>query len=234
MKNPVGSGSSHASACARVAARFRTGWLRLYVASKLRSDPAYPAAYELLRDSGEPLLDIGCGLGLLAFYLRERDFRAPVTGLDSDPRKIARAREITENNYEALDFQVQDIREATIRFSGNVALLDLVHYLNPVAQETLLRRLQNQIAPGGLLLLRDCPRDYNARFWMTYLAERFAQGVSWIASPQLHFPSRESINSCFGNSEFSCECRPLWGTTPFNNHLFIFRRNRPAVVPAVE
>jgi len=198
----------------------------------LRSDPVYPAAYELLRNSDEPLLDIGCGLGLLAFYLRERDFYAPITGIDSDRRKIVRARATADGNYESLQFHEQDVRESMFPFSGNIAVLDLIHYLTSAAQKDLLGRLRSQVAPGGLLLLRDCPRDANARFCLTYLAERFAQVTTWAAAPQLHFPTRESINSCFENGVFSRECRPLWGGTPFNNHLFIFRRNQEALPPA--
>ena len=54
-----------------------------YAGRKLRRDPIFPAAYELLRESNEPLLDVGCGVGLLAFYLRERNFLAA----DQRPRQ---------------------------------------------------------------------------------------------------------------------------------------------------
>src|ERR1700682_5527064 len=72
MENPRDEMTAHKTACARVAARFPRGWLRSYAKSKLRRDPIFPEAYELLHDSKGPLLDVGCGVGLLAFYLRER------------------------------------------------------------------------------------------------------------------------------------------------------------------
>jgi 2-polyprenyl-3-methyl-5-hydroxy-6-metoxy-1,4-benzoquinol methylase len=105
----------------------------------------------------------------------------------------------------------------------------------PEAQQTsLLVRLAQCVAPGGLLVIRDCPRDNSARFWMTCVAEKFAQVVSWNVSTSFHFPSRESIAAAFGETEFERESRPLWGKLPFNNHLFIFRRRAFATVPAGE
>ncbi|MGH7935523.1 MAG: hypothetical protein ACREF8_00755, partial [Chthoniobacterales bacterium] len=104
----------------------------------------------------------------------------------------------------------------------------------PDEQVQLLERLVPRVAPGGMLVIRDCPRDENPRFWLTFLAERFAQTTTWIVAAPLHFPTRERICSPFSPNEFSRSVEPLWGRTPFNNHLFIFRRRAAAAVPAGE
>jgi 2-polyprenyl-3-methyl-5-hydroxy-6-metoxy-1,4-benzoquinol methylase len=88
METLRGNAAEHERACARVAVQFSQRWLRHYARGKLRRDPIYPAAYDLLGHSAEPILDVGCGVGLLAFYLRERGCRQPVLGLDVDARKI--------------------------------------------------------------------------------------------------------------------------------------------------
>ena len=109
-------------------------------------------------------------------------------------------------------------------FSGNIALFDVLHYMLLTEQKSLLSRLAPCVAPGGLVVIRDCPRDNSPRFWMTCLAEKFAQIVSWNLNTSFHFPSRERIAEAFNENEFECESRPLWGTLPFNNYLFVFRR----------
>jgi 2-polyprenyl-3-methyl-5-hydroxy-6-metoxy-1,4-benzoquinol methylase len=234
MENRQGDANEHETACARVAAQFSPLWLRTYVGSKLRNDPVYPAAYELLRNSAEPILDIGCGVGLLAFYLRERGCRQPVLGLDLDARKIGHGQRIAEAHYQDVDLRYQDVQQALPDFSGNIVLFDVLHYL-PLEQQTiLLAHLAERIAPGGVLVIRDCPRDNGPRFWMTYLAEKFAQVVSWNLNAPLHFPSRARISEAFAGGEFESESRPLWGKSPFNNYLFIFRRRARATVPAAE
>lgn len=228
MKNGnAAAAAEHERACARVARRFGELWLRIYAGKKLRSDPVFPAAFELLRASREPLIDVGCGVGLLGFYLRERGFELPIAGIDRDGRKIARAQAVADRNYRDLEFLEQDAGEHLER-SGSLALFDVLHYLRPNEQERLLARLVPRVAPGGMLVIRDCPRDTNTRFWLTYLAERFAQATTWNVRTPLHFPTRAAVAAHFSPNEFEQTIAPLWGRTPFNNHLFIFRRHATA------
>jgi SAM-dependent methyltransferase len=220
----------HEEACARVTDLFEERWLRLYVRRKLRGDPIYSVAFELLRDSDRPLIDLGCGVGLLPFYLRERNFRNPITGVDRDGRKIARAKSAARHRYRELVFAEQDVGHP-IPARGDVTIFDLLHYLSPNDQVRLLERVRTRLGPGGRLIIRDCPDDGNARFWLTHLAERFAQSTSWNIKTPLHFPPRARILAPFDLGEFSRSVEPLWGRTPFNNHLFIFQRRPAATVP---
>jgi 2-polyprenyl-3-methyl-5-hydroxy-6-metoxy-1,4-benzoquinol methylase len=237
--------AEHENACARVATQFPQRWLRHYVRGKLRRDRVYQAAYDLLRSSAAPILDVGCGVGLLAFYLRERACRQPVLGLDVDARKIRYGAKIAAGCYHDVDLRFHDVGEKIPDFSGNVALFDVLHYLPAAKQTALLSHLAACVEPGGLLIIRDCLRETRPRYWITWLAEKFAQAISWNLDSALHFPSRASINEVFAVAEFERESRPLWGASPFNNHIFIFRRGpgilpeprlngaeRPAAVPA--
>jgi 2-polyprenyl-3-methyl-5-hydroxy-6-metoxy-1,4-benzoquinol methylase len=221
----------HENACARVATQFAKPWLRGYVRGKLRRDRIYQAAYDLMANSAEPILDVGCGVGLLAFYLRERACRQPVIGLDLDARKIGYGAEIASNRYPDVDLRFHDVGKTVPNFSGNVVLFDVLHYLPPAAQRALLIRLARSVAPGGFLIIRDCPREPRLRYCMTWMAEKLAQAISWNIHSALHFPSRDSIDDAFEAEEFERESRPLWGASPFNNYLFIFRRHAAAVVP---
>jgi 2-polyprenyl-3-methyl-5-hydroxy-6-metoxy-1,4-benzoquinol methylase len=234
MENPRDETTAHAPACARVAERFPRGWLRSYVKSKLRRDPIFAEAYELLRGSDEPILDVGCGVGLLAFYLRERGCTQSITGLDVDARKIRHANDAAGDRYRDVSFCEHDVQEPIAEFSGNVALFDVLHYLPLTEQSALLSRLAQSVAPGGLLIIRDCPRDGSFRFSMTWLAEKFAQAISWNLNTPLDFPTRARIDEALSEAEFTREIRPLWGASPFNNHIFIFRPRVRSIVPAAE
>ena len=225
METLRGNAAEHENACARVAIQFRQRWLRNYVRAKLRRDRIYPAAYELLRSSPAPILDVGSGVGLLAFYLRERECRQPVLGLDVDARKIRYGAKIAARRYRDVDLRFHDVGKTVPHFSGNVALFDVLHYLPQRAQTVLLARLAERVAPGGLLIIRDSLREMRPRYWLTWLAEKFAQTISWNIDVALHFPSRASIDDVFDGREFERQSRPLWGASPFNNHIFIFRRS---------
>src|SRR2546423_8384914 len=120
--------AEHETACARVATQFRERWLRNYVRGKLRRDRIYPAAYDLLDSSAEPILDVGCGVGLLAFYLRERGCPQFVLGLDVDARKIRYGAEIAAGQYSDIDLRVHYLARTVTDFAGNVALFTVFHY----------------------------------------------------------------------------------------------------------
>ena len=60
------------------------------------------------------------------------------------------------------------------------------------------------------------------RYRATYAQETFARGVRWLKAKRLNFPRRETIVGAF--SGFESEIFPLWGRTPFNNYLFVFKR----------
>lgn len=225
---------THEEACRGVAALYEPRWLRHYASSKLRSDRVFATAFELLHGSREPILDVGCGVGLLPFYLRLRGCTQPVIGIDIDARKLERARAISAANFEGITFLEQDASGELPDASGNVTLFDVLHYLPPPKQQPLLASAALRVAPGAALLLRDCPRDGSARYYATHLAERFAQAVSWNIRVPLHFATREAIITPFKASEFTCEEQPMWGGGPFNNRLFVFRRRSSATIPPAE
>ena len=206
----------------RIAGQFDGRWLQGYARGKLRRDPVFAAAFDLLKDSPLPVLDVGCGVGLFEFYLRERGFLPPLVGLDFDAEKIAKAQHIAGRTYRDLAFSVGDVF-ATGDFRGHVALFDVLHYLPAAQQSALLAQLADHVAPGAFCLIRATPRDTNWRFRFTQMQEFFLRASRWMKSGARHYGNVEDILTPFRERGFHCEVRPLWGRTPFNSHFFAFR-----------
>jgi SAM-dependent methyltransferase len=206
---------------ARVAARYPTRFLRHYVRGKIAGDPLYAAVFERLRDSRDPILDVGCGAGFLALYLRERGIAVPIRGIDHDGTKIAIASQVAD---ESMSFVKGDARDAG-QWSGTVLLLDLLHYLDAEQQRHMLERAASQAAT---VVVRDAVNDGSWRYRVTYAQEVLARAIGWLNVERLHFPTRDAITRPF--VDFEAEVVPLWGRTPFNNYLFVFRRANRAVV----
>lgn len=201
-----------------IASRFESLFLRTYARSKLATDPLYDAVAERLRAHPHPLVDIGCGIGLMAFHLREHGFAAPITGIDHDASKIAQAQRAA---YDGIRFVTGDAREE-IPSGSSVLLLDVLHYFDEREQSRILENVARAVPPGGVAIIRDGVRDASWRYRATYAAEAFARGIRWIRAERLHFPTRERIVGAFEG--FDAAVTPLWGATPFNNYLFVFTK----------
>ena len=208
---------------ARIARRYKGRWLQGYARGKLRSDPAFAAAFEYLNPVPLPVLDVGCGIGLLEFYLRERGFAAPLHGFDFDAPKIVQAQRIAAAQDAAVTFTLGDAAQALPGARGHVVMLDVLHYLDAAAQRDLLARAAAHVAPGGLCLIRETPRDGSWRFRVTQGEELFIRSILWMKSGARHFPTIEEVIGPFEERGFSSQVIPLWGRTPFNSHLFILR-----------
>jgi len=208
---------------ARIASHFQGRFLQGYVNGKLKGDPVFAAACELLRETEQPLLDLGCGIGLLAFYLRENGFSPAITGVDFDSGKIARAQKAADAHYRDLQFETGDATTAR-GFSGTITIIDLLHYLDVEKQHALLVQATKMIAPGGLCIIRATPFSDHWRFRMTQAEEWFISKIRWMKSPAKHYLRIEEISAPFAAAGFEVEVRQLWGKTVFNSYLFVFRR----------
>jgi SAM-dependent methyltransferase len=202
-----------------IAAKYPSAFLRSYVRAKVRIDPVYAAVFERISGSTDPLLDVGCGVGVLAAYLRARGFTAPIRGIDHDERKVAVAREVVHDAA----FEVADARTA-IPTGGTVVLLDLLHYFRGGDQAAILAAAA---ATAATVIIRDAVRDGSWRYRLTYAQETFSRAVRWLRAERLHFPARDEITRPFAT--FDAEVVPLYGRTPFNNYLFVFRRSKPGM-----
>jgi len=205
----------------RIAGRFDSRFIQGYVRGKLRSDPVYPAVLERLRGVSGPILDIGCGVGLLGLYLREHGLDQEVRGIDFDERKVEAGRRVSAG-LRGLTLAQGDAR-ARIEFRGSVAMLDLLHYFTDEEQSRILGNAADYARPGDVIVIRDCIRDGTWRYRLTWLEETLATSIGWLRGERLNFPTREAIAHEFTRRGFSEEVVPLWGRTPFNNYLLTFR-----------
>lgn len=205
-----------------IAARYDTRFLRFYARSKLATDPLYDAVAQRLRGHLHPVVDVGCGIGLMAFHLREQGFTQPISGIDHDAAKIAEA---SRAAYDGIRFSTGDARDA-LPAGSSVLLLDVLHYFDAEEQSRILENVARAVPPGGVAVIRDAVRDGSWRYRATYAAELFARGIHWIRAERLHFPTRERIVGAFEG--FDVEVAPLWGATPFNNYLFLFTKKATA------
>ncbi|MBN8728617.1 MAG: class I SAM-dependent methyltransferase [Xanthomonadales bacterium] len=206
----------------RVASRFGSRLHRGYARNKLRLDPAYAAVAERIAASAQPLLDVGCGLGLLGFYLREKGYAGDYLGIDFDARKVDAGNAAAQGHDPRMRLVATEAASLP-EFSGHVALIDVLHYMPKVAQQQLLRDAAARVAPGALIIIRNVLREPGWRFRATVLEEHLIHAVRWIGTPAQHYPDRGEIEAPLRAAGLAVEMQPLWGRTPFNSYLIVAR-----------
>lgn len=196
-----------------------------YTLTKLRTDPLYPGVLDALRGCGAPLLDLGCGLGLLAHALRRDGQAMAYRGVDIDAPKIERARRIAARAALAdTRFDVVDLAAGYPPHAGSVAILDVLQFLTREQQATLLDASIAMLVPGSALVMRAALDDGGARIRRTRAGDRFAALTGWMPDRPKHYPTIDELRARFDAAGLAAEITPWFGNTPFNNWLIVARR----------
>ena len=196
---------------------YKGRWLRGYVDGKLRSDPVYAATAAIIAAHPAPVLDVGCGPGLLAHYLDARGIDVPYHGVDTDARKIAHARKAAQR-LPGARFEQADCLNLP-EWQGHVMLLDMLHYLDEYKQAQLLNAAIARLAPGASLVIRTVIRDHSWRFRMTQAEEAIIRGSRWIRGGVKHYPRIDDLLLPLRSAGLSVDRAPMFGHTPFNSFL---------------
>jgi 2-polyprenyl-3-methyl-5-hydroxy-6-metoxy-1,4-benzoquinol methylase len=131
---------------------------RHYAAWKLRLDPVYPMVVPKLKGRRE-VVDLGAGMGLLAFFLRAASPQTKVRCVEWDAEKANVARALL--NAQA-DVVTADARTADLGRPDAIVLMDVLHYTPIEEQRACLDRCVAALDADGLLLVRELDPEASA------------------------------------------------------------------------
>ena len=196
-----------------------------YALLKLRSDPLYPGVLNALRGSSAPLLDMGCGLGLLAQALRQDGQHMAYLGVDSDASKIQRATTAAgRTNLNDASFAPIDLLAELPAHHGSVAILDVLQYLPAAAQPGLLKRAAAMLSADARLVIRMTVADGSRRSGVSRVADRAANLIGWMRSRPRDYLDVDAVRAHLQQAGLTVSLTPLYGNTPFNNWLLVAER----------
>ncbi len=200
-------------------------WHYHYSRAKLGSDPLYPGVIDALRGSDAPLLDLGCGIGLLAHALRAAGVALPYRGIDNDTAKIAQARRAAEHSgLHAVEFARVDLAAGMPTHRGSVALLDVLQFVPRDAQESIVDAAIAMLVPGSRLVIRTGLDDGSRRARITRAVDAFSRLLGWMNSGPKRYPNADALHAKFDVAGLQSKFTPLYGNTPFNNWLVVATR----------
>ncbi len=196
-----------------------------YTRIKLRTDPLYPGVLAALREAPGPVLDLGCGLGLLAHALRADGQPRRYHGVDIDADKIARAGRIARRNgLHDARFEVVDLAARWPEHRGNVCILDMLQYLPEHVQAGMLQHAARMLMPDSKLVIRSALGDDSGRGRTSRITDLMAHFTGWMQEVPKRYPTRESLEHHLTSAGLAASFVPLYGNTPFNNWLIVAQR----------
>jgi SAM-dependent methyltransferase len=210
-----------------------------FARAKLSGDPVFRAVLErgLLLGRGH-ILDLGCGQGLLASWLRAAllcyesgswpqgwpPAPAPrsTRGIELNVRDVERARAALGPSC---DISQGDIRSADFGTTDAVVILDVLHYMKNEEQLQVLKRVRTALPARGLLLMRIGDADGGLRFrygqWVDKLVMLFRGHLSVNTHCRSAAQWRELLREC----GFEVQSIPMSEGTRFANVLLIGHAN---------
>lgn len=200
--------------------------LYYYSRAKLRTDPLYPGVIQALRGTTAPLLDVGCGIGLLAHALRAHGLSMPYRGIDIDAPKIAQARRGAKRaGLQDLAFDVVDVEDGLPAHEGSVAVLDVLQFVPSQGQAGVVAAAIDRVAPGGRLVIRTGLDDGSMRARTTRRIDVLSRALQWMPSAPKAYPDADALRAQFEGAGLRATFTPLFGNTPFNNWRIVATRD---------
>lgn len=194
-----------------------------YVRVKYRFEKENYAFYDTLIGRKAKIYDIGCGLGYMSYFLHYRSEEREIIGLDYDEEKI----EYAQNGYDKsdnLNFIATDIRQFSFEKSDVIFFTDVLHYLQPQEQFSVLKNAVDSLNEGGILFIRDGITDLGGRHEVTQKTEKYSTRILRFnkTTNDLHFFSRQDIENFAKENKLSLETKQQSEKT--SNVLFILRK----------
>lgn len=226
----------HAATPYRSAGRFAWHLAR----GKLGGDPVFAGLLERgLIPSRARVLDIGCGHGLLASWLLSAKAlheagnwpaqwpAAPDTtsvhGIELRRRDVDRAQRALSaqvTNGRA-SFQVADMCRADFGTVDAVVILDVLHYVSITAQDDVLRRVRDALAPGGRLILRVGDAAGGLAFHCSVWVDHVVTFIRGHRNRRLYCRPLTDWRAVLLALGFEVETIPMNQGTPFANILLV-------------
>jgi cyclopropane fatty-acyl-phospholipid synthase-like methyltransferase len=180
------------------------------------------------------ILDLGCGQGLLAAWLKAallcyesgswpQDWPpAPqprsTRGIELMIRDVERARTALGSDCEILQ---GDIRSAEFGTTDAVVILDVLHYISQEEQLQVLKRVRAALPARGLLLLRIADADGGLRFRCSQWIDKLVMLFRGHATVATHCRSAGQWRNLLRECGFEVQAAPMSQGTPFANVLLI-------------
>jgi len=182
---------------------FKGPVLEWYCRIKTSLEDNYSFFEKTLPEEGT-ITDVGCGYGFLSLMLSFTGKDRKIPGVDYDEEKINIASNCISRS-DNVNFICGDVTQHEFAPSDAFVINDVLHYLQPESQSSLIERCLNKLNPGGVMIIRDADADLKKRHLGTRYTEFFSTNSGFNKTGEdgrLHFTSANLIKATLENFNY--------------------------------
>ena len=192
------------------------GKVALYVRLRWRLCP-FEAIEKYVPKEG-PIIDIGCGYGLLANFLVLKSAKRDVTGTDLSPGRISAAQETTRNR-KRICFKLVNVLDLRLGEYSTMVMSDFLHHIDYQAQEELLTRCYQKLPQGGLLVIEEVDNRPLCKYWFNTIVDRILN-----IGEGIFFRNQREFRELLERIGFKVSIKKAHKGLPLSDILFICRK----------
>lgn len=174
------------------------------------------------------ILEVGCGHGVFSAFLALQSPRRGVRGIDIDDVKIRSARTAAERVRRMggdLDFDAVPAGTLPPGPWDAIVVVDVLYLLSEDAQRTLLDGAARQLAPGGVLVVKEMGRRPRWKFHWNRLQETLSVHVLRITrGAAFTFLAPERLEGMMRDAGLATASVRVDRGRPHPHHLLVGRR----------
>ena len=167
-----------------------------------------------------PILDLGCGHGLVSNLLALGSAGRDVLGIDIDAEKIAAARR-TVGNRANVRFERADALAAAGGPYAAITIADVTYLIPPAGQRRLLAHCHQLLEPDGVLLWKSQVRQPRWKYAITWGQEWIMTQLGPTQGHGLYFLDTDESLDALRAGGFRAVALPLRSWRPYTDILFI-------------
>lgn len=195
-----------------------------YLNIKWQLEKEHIEEYDRAIGDRKVVLDVGCGLGYVGYYLHYRRPERKITGFDYDLEKI----ELAQSGYNKtsnLAFHHADLLEYEYPKADAILLIDVLHYLKREEQTHILKKLYEVLNADGVLIIRDgisTDKNHSTTVFSEFLSNNVFKFNK--SRNQLSFLDINEIQAFAASHNMSFESKKLSENTS-NHILFLTKKH---------
>ena len=167
-----------------------------------------------------PIIDIGCGYGLLANFLVLKSAKREVTGIDLSLERIKVAQKTTDNRKK-IQFKLMDALDLQLEKYNTVVMSDFLHHINFEAQEELLARCYQNLPTGSFLIIEEVDNRPLWKYWFAIMSDNILN----IGERQF-FRNQREFQKLLQGIGFSVRIKKADKHLPLSDVLFICEKEK--------